>query len=203
MIVKNNKVIIKNVLSIKDYQQLKEVYESYDMPWLYNDGVSYIGDGEFQFVHPIWENGIKPGPEWSTIIPILNVLSPFNIIKIKSNLRTKSPMLVESGLHRDVFLPGSFTAIYYVNTCNGYTKWEDGDKIESQANMLVVFPSNMRHLGTSCTDVNRRTVINFNYMPPVDHLDSDNNLIKTTNEIAMALYSEEDIAYHTRWGNIA
>ena len=40
---------------------------------------------------------------------------------------------------------------------------EDGTKVESIANRMVTFPSNMKHKGTSCTDERTRVVINFNY----------------------------------------
>jgi len=50
-----------------------------------------------------------------------------------------------------------------MNTNNGYTKFEDGTKIESVANRMVFFSSNMKHTGTSCTDEKIRVVINFNY----------------------------------------
>ena len=55
------------------------------------------------------------------------------------------------------------TSIFYVNTNNGYTKFEDGTKVESVANRMVTFSTNMKHLGTSCTNEKRRIVINFNY----------------------------------------
>ena len=55
------------------------------------------------------------------------------------------------------------TAIYYVNTNNGYTEFEDGSRVESIENRLVTFPSYMKHTGTTCTDQKRRIVINFNY----------------------------------------
>ena len=50
-----------------------------------------------------------------------------------------------------------------MNTNNGYTKFEDGTKIESVANRMVSFPTNTQHKGTSCTDQKTRVVINFNY----------------------------------------
>ena len=55
------------------------------------------------------------------------------------------------------------TSIFYVNTNNGYTEFEDGTKIESVANRMVTFPTNLKHRGTSCTDEKIRVVINFNY----------------------------------------
>ena len=56
------------------------------------------------------------------------------------------------------------TSIFYMNTNNGYTEFEDGTKVESIANRIVSFPFNMEHTGTSCTDEQTRIVINFNYV---------------------------------------
>ena len=55
------------------------------------------------------------------------------------------------------------TAIYYLNTNNGFTKFENGDKVNSVANRIVIFDSNLKHTGTSCTDSYARLLINFNY----------------------------------------
>ena len=56
------------------------------------------------------------------------------------------------------------TAIYYVNTNNGYTKFEDGTVVNSVENRCVVFDSSLRHTGTTCTDQKTRVVINFCYV---------------------------------------
>ena len=55
------------------------------------------------------------------------------------------------------------TAIFYANTNNGYTKFENGLIVESVANRMVFFSADMKHTGTSCTDEKTRVVINFNY----------------------------------------
>ena len=104
-----------------------------------------------------------------------------SIWRIKANLLTKTPNIIENEFHVDMgrvykdgveidssgghkkLLKQSTTSIFYVNTNNGYTKFEDGTKIESVANRLVSFSSNMKHKGTSCTDEKIRVVINFNY----------------------------------------
>ena len=54
--------------------------------------------------------------------------------------------------------------MYYINTCNGYTKFEDCETVvESIANRCLVFPSQLRHTGTNVTDENKRLIINMNY----------------------------------------
>jgi hypothetical protein len=59
----------------------------------------------------------------------------------------------------------SYTAIYYVNSTDGYTEFRDGTKVPSVENSMVVFPSYMEHTGTTCTDKRSRININMNYMP--------------------------------------
>jgi Rps23 Pro-64 3,4-dihydroxylase Tpa1-like proline 4-hydroxylase len=56
------------------------------------------------------------------------------------------------------------TAIFYLNNNNGYTIFEDGSKVDSVENRLVVFNSNVMHSGVSQTDSKVRCVINLNYI---------------------------------------
>ena len=100
---------------------------------------------------------------------IIDIINPIAVIRIKANLLTKTPNIIENEFHIDLNdlseekLKQVTTSIFYVNTNNGYTKFEDGTKVESVANRLVIFPANMKHTGTSCTDEKIRVVINFNY----------------------------------------
>ena len=56
------------------------------------------------------------------------------------------------------------TSILYLNTNNGYTRFEDGTKVESVANRMVTFPNQMMHTGTTTTDSEYRLVLNLNYV---------------------------------------
>ena len=55
------------------------------------------------------------------------------------------------------------TSILYINSNNGYTKFETGASFESIGNRLVTFPANLKHTGSSCSDEKVKIVINFNY----------------------------------------
>ena len=54
-------------------------------------------------------------------------------------------------------------ALLFLNTNDGYTKFEDGTKVESIANRMVIFPTNIKHTGTTCTDQQSRIVLNINW----------------------------------------
>ena len=58
----------------------------------------------------------------------------------------------------------SLTSIYYVNTNNGGTAFENGKFVKSEQNKIVTFPMNLKHRTIPHTDNNyERIVININY----------------------------------------
>ena len=56
------------------------------------------------------------------------------------------------------------TSIFYFNTNNGYTEFENGEIVETVENRLVTFPATMYHRGVSTTNDNRRVVLNLNWI---------------------------------------
>jgi hypothetical protein len=57
------------------------------------------------------------------------------------------------------------TAIFYINSNDGYTIFKKNKKIiKSKENKFIYFKSNSEHAGTTCTDQKVRVVINFNYI---------------------------------------
>ena len=56
------------------------------------------------------------------------------------------------------------TAIFYLNTNNGFTEFKDGDIINSVRNRLIMFPANTSHRAVGQSDVNQRIVLNFNFI---------------------------------------
>ena len=103
--------------------------------------------------------------EWHTklIKPIVGERS--EIKRIKANLLTKTTNVVENEFHVDDSTKKPFTtAIFYLNSNDGYTEFENGRCVDSRENRLIRFPVGDKHTGTSCTDENIRVVINFFYM---------------------------------------
>ena len=50
-----------------------------------------------------------------------------------------------------------------MNTNNGGTKFEDCTFVNSVSNRMVTFDCSLKHAPVSCTDVDRRIVVNINY----------------------------------------
>ena len=60
-------------------------------------------------------------------------------------------------------IPNFDICVLYMNDNNGYTYFEDGQKVESKENRALLFPSNLPHAGTSSTDTDLRVVLNIDY----------------------------------------
>jgi len=167
----NEKMKIEdNVLGQEEYDALQTFIMGGNLLWRYYDKIDYEGQkGKFQFTHVFYAEDCPMSNFGDIILPLINTLKSVSIWRIKANLLTKTSNIIENAFHSDLgSLPEEkqkqwTTSIFYVNTNNGYTKFEDGTKVESIANRMITFPSNMKHTGTSCTDENIRVVINFNY----------------------------------------
>ena len=161
-------LIIDNFLNQEKFNPIADLIVN-NFQWKYDNFVDYADDKEkFQFTHSFYKDFEIVSPFHETLKPIWNRIRPREIYRVKANLLTRTPQIVENRFHTDNpeisgVIPYT-TSIFYLNTNNGYTEFEDGTKVESVANRFVSFPMDMKHRGTSCTDVKTRVVINFNYL---------------------------------------
>ena len=154
--------IYKNFISRKDSNKIYDVFLNNNFPWYYHKN-STKNDSNF-FSHGfIVEEQINSGFIF-LIEPILKKLKCKKIYNIRANLCLKRPM--KSNWHIDFdklkLTPKSKTAIYYVNTNNGYTIFKN-KKIRSEANKMIVFNGDTMHKVKYQTDKDARIVINFRY----------------------------------------
>ncbi len=161
--------IIDDFLSPSDFEITQQFFQSNNFIWYYNGGIAKHKQGldQFQFVHPFFDISKPSQTDWSPFLqPILTKLNAQYIFRIKANLRPRTSQGVLSDFHTDMKL-NQQTAIFYLNTNNGYTKFKDNDlgKVDSVANRLITFFGHLEHCGCSATDCNNRIVLNINYIP--------------------------------------
>jgi hypothetical protein len=176
MIEKNGVSIQDNFLVEKEFATLRDVVIDPTFPWYFQKTKTgpkedlSISPG--QFTHMIYAAGAPYSHYDSYLVPILEQLNFAISTKIKLNLnpRLTEPFYSDFHIDNQGFLPEdiiarSTTSIFYINTNNGYTEFEqDGTIVESVANRLVSFPSNTNHRGVTQTDEQTRVVLNFNYL---------------------------------------
>lgn len=160
--------VIDNFLPYMDAKNLHfNLLEDPNFPWFLVNGVLVEKDTyykyDFQFVHSfLYENGLTSS-FYNYVSSLILALNPKKVYRIKANLNPIADSIFEHGYHVDFPNLNIKTAVYYVNSNNGYTKFKNGDIVESVANRILIFDSQMQHTGSTCTDKNYRCVININY----------------------------------------
>ena len=158
--------IIDRLLDPYEYGLLRKVFlEDHDFPWYWRDSILLEGDDDYQLLHWLYKDGAPRSDHFDNIVPILDKLKIGALCKIKANLNPRTEEIKEHGYHRDQDWKGVKTCVYYVNDNNGYTLFEDGQKVHSKGNRAVIFDGMTSHAGSTCTDEKRRIVININYYP--------------------------------------
>ena len=158
--------IIDDLMPSYQFKQLQSVMMGTDFPWYYNEGIlSQNEKDKYQFTHTLYD--IRP--PWNGERDFYYLVSSFfinlgmrKLYRVKANLNPRTIFHREGGYHTDDF-PCPYTAVFYANTNNGYTKIKGHGKVKSVANRLVIFDSSLKHSGFTCTDEKRRIVLNFNW----------------------------------------
>ena len=170
--------IIDNFLDQKSFLELREEIFSNDFPWYFSDVKTYSETNweenelyNCQHVHTFFAVRTKVKSGWySLLVPILKRLKARDIIRIKINSTPKTERIIKHNFHVDIDdakefgYPSSTTTVYYLNTNDGYTEFETGERVNSVENRMVIFDSTTRHRSTTCTNRRRRVVLNFNYI---------------------------------------
>ena len=172
--MENNFTIIDNFLEEQYFQTLRDHITTTEFQWCFSEYVDSPEEGKTpgQFVHVAYHGNIPLSQFYHSVIDILHYyMDVAALYRIKLNLQTRLPESFAYSFHSD--LSHDFeevtssqwtTAILYINTNNGYTEFETGEKVESVANRVVMFPSNIKHRSVTQTDEQTRILINFNFM---------------------------------------
>jgi len=161
---------IKNFLEQDEFYKVRNEILGENFPWFLSNGVATPMDGHHMLSHIAYIDNKVNSDFYNFCVPIIKKLDAFSLVRIKANFHWQTKEIIEHGYHND-FLDlknhtDLHTAVYYINTNNGYTKFKStGKKFYSESNKMIVFNANEIHTGSSCTDNDFRIVINFNYFP--------------------------------------
>jgi len=163
--MRNKYTVIDNFLNKEDFITLKNSIINKEFSWYFQDLINdnhSKNDLTCYFTHLIYEH--TPN---SSIYPMVFNLF-FNKLKMKSLLRIKCncfPSTEKIRINKEhVDFPFKHNgAVFSLNTCDGFTSLEDGTKIESIENRLLLFDSNKPHASSTCTNAKARFNMNFNY----------------------------------------
>ena len=154
--------IYNNFVAHPICQPIKDNMLGFDFPWFYRKNQT-TGDSSFLY-HVFFTNDKINSNLYNLIKPLVEKLNPDKLMNIRANLSLKRPMKCNWHIdfEKSKLTPKSKTAIYYVNTNNGYTIFKT-KKVKSEANKMIIFNGNTQHKVKYQTDTDARIVINFLY----------------------------------------
>ena len=155
--------IIDNFLPEEEFKSIQSFMMGGEFRWFYGKGRVTEDDGEFHMVHMFFQPEVGGNSEhlpiWNTF---MNKVGAKKCERIKANLTFKTPTIETSPFHTD--FADMKTATFYISTNNGYTEFENGVRVNSVANRVCIFDSNLFHRGTTHSEGDhQRVVVNFNY----------------------------------------
>ena len=155
--------IIDNFLPEEEFKSIQSFMMGGQFKWFYSEGRSYEDDGLFLMVHMFYQPDVGTNSEhiniWNNF---MSKIGAKECIMIKANLTFKTPTIQLGPYHHDY--DDKKTAVFYLNTNNGYTEFENGVRVNSVANRVCIFDSNLKHRGTTHSEGGiQRIVVNFNY----------------------------------------
>ena len=159
--------VVDNFLPDTEFYNIKRQMEAIDFPWYWNPRTTSY-DNTPQMIH----NFTLYDKKNSTYLDIIEDSKLFEklgasyVAKCKANLNYKTTENNVGSFHTDFSgdsMKGITTSILYINTNNGGTQFSDGTRVKSVANRLVKFDCSQEHASVSCTDEDRRVLININY----------------------------------------
>ena len=166
--------IFNNFLDQEVFLEIKKFIMSPRCQWRYvnyiahKDGRDNDNDGyfvhSFKDCHPqTFEDRYPESPHFPLIAKILDKIQYQNILRIRSSLYPRRDVQKPDPFHIDYNFPHR-VCIFYVNTNNGYTMFENGEKIPSVENQLATFDGNEKHCSVVQTDTPARYIVNINIL---------------------------------------
>ncbi len=175
--------VIDNFLPRIEFQEVKKnIVENYTIDWHYSKHVStseskiYVASREkekeqlwtWYMVHDVYRYSRPKSdyfePLYQAFVPKFEELDIFKALtRIKINFYPYTETVREHEMHQDKDWHIK-AGLFSLNTCDGYTKLEDGTKIDSVENRMLIFDASQLHCSTTTSNTEARYNINFNFL---------------------------------------
>ena len=170
-----------NFLSKENFKTLKDIFVQQDTVWSLTNGISSATEvnakqymdplNNYMFVHGVYTDMV---PRSSSFERVAELLLPAikekrgnefqALTRIKVNLYPRTEQLQIHPFHVDCNQVLWKGALFSLNTCDGYTGFDDGSEVDSVENRCIFFDATKRHHSTNCTNAPYRMNININYV---------------------------------------
>ena len=159
-----------NFLEDKEFKIIQDLLMGPELSWSCQEVLAHkneiVKDG--YFIHtfflnqPEYTRGTYSN-QYNIFEPLLEKMNVDVLIRLRANNYPRTQKMVQHSFHVDYPFPHK-TAIFGINTNNGFTMIEKNKKIKSKANRMILLDGETRHCSTTCTDVRSRVNVIINYV---------------------------------------
>ena len=175
----DDRTVIDNFLPEETFKRLSDFMMNKDgSSFAYHPlrKVATENDSESEYwswygVHAFFIDYVPVSQYYTSIIgenfyPLLNdELQILNsIVRVKANFFPHTPTVKNHNWHQDYPEFDNKAAVFSLNTCDGYTEFQDGMKVDSVANRMVFFNGRDYHRSSTTSNAFGRFNINFNFL---------------------------------------
>ena len=182
--------VIDNFFSQEDFKKITNIFENPNCYWFLSRGIIATEDSTIKvsndtsaldnymlcnMLYEPYAHGIvsyAASVQFSELID--TIATPLKeslgtelnaITRIKCNMYPRTSIVNRHPWHTDSNVqPALRAALLMLNTCDGFTGFIDGTKVESVANRMAIFDANDKHHSTSTSDASVRLTLNINYV---------------------------------------
>lgn len=172
--------VVDNWLTTSDFLVIKDLFHSTDTSWFRVPGIA-DNSATMDFLNPL-DNYMFAHLIYDDMVPlsdafqrVKHIVEPAlrkecghdfrNIVRIKCNLYPRTAEVQTHPWHTDSNnIDNLRGCLLSLNTCDGYTGFEDGSEVDSVENRAIFFDSTERHHSTSCSNASFRLNMNINYV---------------------------------------
>jgi hypothetical protein len=158
---------ISNFLDPLDFTIVAPTLLSDFFPWyLVEEKSKTKKDKNIFFSHYFYKDNLQKSNFFEIVIPIIKKINPVSIIEIQAILTTQTDEKIINNYRKDFkkIPENQETAIFYINTNNGTTIFDDNEQFSSKENTLIKFNSSLLYKDSTSTDKLKRILLIFNYI---------------------------------------
>ena len=161
--------VTEDFLQEEYYDHLNEIITSTQFPWMFQKRVANIGEdpeedlNHYYFVHSLFFQNKVESPLYDDFLYL------FQSLNVQFLHRARVLMFVNQGeqyihdRHVD-HTTNCKTALIYMNTNDGFTDFETGERVESVKNRLLLFDGSIPHSSSTPTNTKERLLLSVTYI---------------------------------------
>tara|TARA_X000000368_G_C22908826_1_gene657607 strand:+ start:432 stop:923 length:492 start_codon:yes stop_codon:yes gene_type:complete len=161
--------VTEDFLQEEYYDHLNEIITSTQFPWMFQKRVANIEEdpeedlNHYYFVHSLFFQNKIESPLYDDFLYL------FQSLNVQFLHRARVLMFVNQGeqyihdRHVD-HTTNCKTALIYMNTNDGFTDFETGERVESVKNRLLLFDGSVPHSSSTPTNTKERLLLSVTYI---------------------------------------